>query len=350
MNRGPFRLLPLVALLLLPLAGATGAHYVPHVGDRFSYAEDITLTNGTGNYTGYTENGDYAGSLTVTAVQPNGTEWASYQSSGTWSNNQGQSKPWSENGNFSFSANSFLYVQGTDNQTGYTNPHVWFFMDDTLTVGGTFYALSTPMSVVSTGHAYPLSSSSTGYVKTIFAEGNGSYQRNDAYGVFTATYTWKEYFDPATGYIVGYRYVETDTDSAGDGFTWTDSLSDTSTSFPLTAAAAPPAPSPGASFDWTPVILLVVLLVIVLVVVALVLRARHRKGSMPSQLPRHPTEGGTGPVAPYRAPAPIDLIPKDQPAIQQVVVKETVKVPCRFCGTLVDSTDTVCPKCGAPRT
>jgi RNA polymerase subunit RPABC4/transcription elongation factor Spt4 len=27
-----------------------------------------------------------------------------------------------------------------------------------------------------------------------------------------------------------------------------------------------------------------------------------------------------------------------------------VKVPCRYCGTLMDSTATVCPKCGAPRT
>ncbi|HEV8049715.1 MAG TPA: zinc ribbon domain-containing protein [Thermoplasmata archaeon] len=27
-----------------------------------------------------------------------------------------------------------------------------------------------------------------------------------------------------------------------------------------------------------------------------------------------------------------------------------MKVPCRYCGTLMDSTATVCPKCGAPRT
>ncbi len=343
--------LALVPLLLAPAAGAAASHYVPKTGDRFSYAETITLTNGTGNYTGYTENGNYHGSITVTGVLSNGTESASYQSSGTWSNNQGQSMPWAENGNFTFSANSFLYVQGTDNQTGYVSPHVWFYVNNNLTAGGTFTSLNTPMSVVSTDHAYPLSSTSTGYAKTIFAEGNGSYQRNDAYGVFTASYNWKEYFDPSTGYIVGYLYTETDTNSAGDGFTWTDTLSDTSTSFPLTAAPAPPAPpATPAPFDWTPILVVVVLVILVVVVVALVLRRRRNKGTMPSQLPRHPEQGGTGPAAPYGAPAPIDLIPKDQPTFQQVVVKETVKVPCRFCGTLIDSTDTACPKCGAPRT
>ncbi len=341
-------LLPLLALLLLPSASAAGTLHVPVAGDRFAYHETITLTNGTGNYTGYTEDGNYQGSMTMTAVQPNGTVSAAYQSSGTWSNNQGQSSPWSESGNFTFSANSFLYLQGTDNQTGYVKPHVWFDMNNNLTTGGSFTSLNTPMSVISTDQPFASSSSSTGYVKTILAEGSGSYQRNDQYGKFTAQYEWKEYFDPSTGYIVGYLYVETDTDAAGDGFVWTDTLSDTSTSFPLTPTSAPPAaPTP---YDWTPVIVLVVVLLIIVVVVALVLRRRHSKGSVPSALPRHSKQGGTGPVAPYGAPAPVNLVPRDQPAIQQIVVKETVKVPCRFCGTLIDSTDTACPKCGAPRT
>ncbi len=51
----------------------------------------------------------------------------------------------------------------------------------------------------------------------------------------------------------------------------------------------------------------------------------------------------------YPPPASVNLIPGGQPAVQQIVIKETVKVPCRYCGTLMDSTATVCPQCGAPR-
>ncbi|MCI4361542.1 MAG: hypothetical protein L3J91_07530, partial [Thermoplasmata archaeon] len=101
--------------------------------------------------------------------------------------------------------------------------------------------------------AYPISSSSTGFVKTISADGTGSYQRDDVYGVFTAQYNWQVYFDPTSGYIVGYLYSENDTDSAGDSFTWTDSLAVTSTSYALTPTAAPPPPPPSSSAPpaWT---------------------------------------------------------------------------------------------------
>lgn len=33
---------------------------------------------------------------------------------------------------------------------------------------------------------------------------------------------------------------------------------------------------------------------------------------------------------------------------REVVVKEIVKIPCRYCGTLVSVTDTRCTNCGAP--
>ena len=32
--------------------------------------------------------------------------------------------------------------------------------------------------------------------------------------------------------------------------------------------------------------------------------------------------------------------------IQQVVVREIVKIPCRFCGSLIENTQTRCPYCG----
>jgi len=349
MRLGPALLaVAVLGLLLLPSAvGATGARYYPAAGDKFTYSETATVTNGQGNYSGYTETGSYTGSITVTAVQPNLTESASYQASGTYQNSLGANYPWSESGTFTFSASTFLYVQGTDNQTGYVNPWVWFYTDNTLGPGESFTILNTPMNVVTTSFPFPMASSSTGYVATIFAEGNGSYQRNDAYGNFAASYNWKAYFDPSTGYIVGYVYTEVDTDATGDGFTYTDTLTDTSTTFPLTSAAAPSSGSSSSStpsFPWLVVVLVVVAVVVIVGVIAYALSRRKRPA-----LARHPTVPAPGTLPTYAPPPPINLIPRDQPPVQQVVIRETVKVPCQYCGTLIDSTATVCPKCGATR-
>ena len=343
--------LPLVTLvlLLLPSAAVAGspAHYVPVVSDRFVYAETTAVSNGIGNYSGYTDQGDYSGSMMVTAALPDGTVSAAYQASGTYRNSLGQNYPWSESGSFNFSAVSFLYVQGTDNQTGYVNPYVWFYMDNTLGRGASFDILNTPMTVVSTAFAFPMASSSTGYVATIFAEGNGSYTRNDAYGNFAASYNWKAYFDPGTGYIVGYSYTETDSNAAGDGFTYTETLNDTQTTFALTPTSAPPTSSSSSgsspSFPLLIVVIVAVVVVLILVVIIIALRRRSHR-----PLPRHPAvPSGTMPT--YAPPTPINLVPRDQPPVQQVVIRETVKVPCAYCGTLIDSTATNCPKCGASR-
>ena len=356
MSPPPFAFLPIV-LLVLSSGAAVPLGYVPHPGDKFVYAETIQISNGTGNYTGYTEVDHYTGNIAVTAVAANLTVSASYAASGNWSNNQGQSGPWAEKGTFSFSASTYHYVQGSDNQTGYVDPYTWFFMDNTLASGQSFYSLNTHMSVVSTNYSFPLASSSTGYVKTIFAEGNGSYQRNDSYGVFDASYNWKEYYDPGTGFIVGYRYTETDRDAGGNGFTYTDDLTDTSTTFSLTPAAAttsPSSPSQGGVSAGNELVIAMVLLVVavvVIVIIAVLLKRRSQgQPKMDRNIPRHAHAEVPAQAPTYGPPAPVRLTPADQPAVQQIVIRETVKVPCRFCGTLIDSTDTSCPKCGAPRT
>ena len=336
-----------VLLVLLSLPVAAG-HYTPQAGDSFHYDETIALNNGQGNYSGYTESTSVTGSIGVSAVAVNGTESASYQNSNAWGNNQGQSQSWTSAGTFTFSASTFLYVNGTDNQTGYTNPYVWFYMDSQLPVGAQFYLLNSAMNVISENYSYHLGG--TQYVATISTEGTGSYQRNDAYGVFTASYDWKSYFDPTTGYIVGYLYTEHDSDGV-NGFTWTDTLYVTSTSYALTPAAAPPS-SPSSPFSTTLVVVLVavVLLVIIIAVVAWwVSRSRNR----PRQLPQHAAPGNIGygapppPYAPMGGAPPIHLTPSNQP-LPQVVLRETVKVQCRYCGALIDVTDKACPNCGAP--
>jgi hypothetical protein len=331
-------------LLALPSASASGTHYLPQTGDRFHYTETIQLASGVGNYSGYTESTYLNGTVGLTAVAPNGTESASYSNSGTWSNNTGSSETLNSAGTFTFSAQTFQYVQGTDNQTGYTNPYVWFYMDNSLAPGASFYILNTRMIVQSVNASYALDGK---YVATIAAQGTGSFQRNDEYGLFTASYTWQANYDPSTGYIVGYLYTEQDRDGAGDGFTVTDLLYVTTTTYALTPAVAPSA-SPGGSSSILPYTVIGVILLVVIVIVWLAVRSRSRRG--PS-LPRHSAGGavGYGPP-PGTAPPPVNLIPSQQPAVQQVVLRETVKVNCRYCGALIDTTATVCPVCGAPRT
>ena len=157
------------------------------------------------------------------AVNADGIVSAHYSYSYTWSNSTGTTETGSMSGNFTFSSVNFLYVNGTDDQTGYVNPTVWFYMDNSIPMGGTFSLLNTEMTVISKDYSYYLPSENKN-VNAIFAQGTSSYQRNDVYGQFNATYTWSAYFDPSTGYIIGYGYVEHDTNSSGTGFTYTEHL------------------------------------------------------------------------------------------------------------------------------
>lgn len=342
-------------LLFVPSVVATPtAHYVPHAGDSFSYDETYVVGNGTGTYEGYSETTTINGSVRVTAVVPNGTESASYYNLDVYQNSTGARYHWISSGEFSFSAATFHYVVGTDNQTDYTNPLVWFYMNNSLPPGQSFYLLNSQMFVVSTDDNYHLATAAGSYVRAIFAEGNGSYQRNDVYGVFSATYNWKAYFDPATGYIVGYLYTEQDSNGAGTGFTITDTLGVTSTTYPLTAGTAPSTSSGSSGPSSLLLVLGIVLIVVVVIaVIAWALRSRSRR-----RLPTHSAHGEVrfptpaGPSAPPLGPAPppISLTPSGQPTVQQIIIKETVKVKCQYCGALIDSTAERCPFCGAART
>ena len=244
---------------------------------------------------------------------------------------------------------TFLYINGTDDQTGYVNPTVWFVMDNSIPVGGTFSLLNTEMTVTSKSYSYylPLQNEN---VNVIFAQGTSSYQRNDVYGQFTATYTWKAYFDPSTGYIVGYDYVEHDTNPSGDGFTYTESLHVTSTSYTLTAApaTATSSNSSGGNSGSTQYLGYIAALILVIIVIAIIIYAVSRRSR---RLPKHPYQQAPPPQSPPQTSTPenINLIPK-QPEVQQIVIKEVVKVKCKFCGALIDSTAETCPICGAPRT
>ncbi|MCL5068108.1 MAG: hypothetical protein M1368_07130, partial [Thaumarchaeota archaeon] len=230
-------LVVILTLALALLGPLTVAGYAPHKGDYFSYYEVENLANGTGYYAGYSEHTVVNGTEYMNGIS-NGVVLANYSYSWTFSNSSGSTETGVHSGNYTWSSTSFLYVNRTDDQTGYVNPTVWFAMDSSTPKGATFYLLNTQMTVVSKNYRYYLPTHER-YVNTVFVQGTSNYQRNDVYGQFTATYTWKAYFDPSTGYIVAYNYVEHDSNSAKAGFTYTDNLYVTSSSYPLTTSSPP---------------------------------------------------------------------------------------------------------------
>jgi hypothetical protein len=352
-------LLSVLVLLGGLSVGGVSAHHIPSVGDRFAYSETSVVSNGVGaDYQGYTQSTVINGSLAVTGVLPNGTESALYYNVDHYSDNTGAQYSWTsplpgQSGAFTFSAETFQYVQGTDNQTGDANSEVWFLVNNSLPVGASFSILGDPMTVVSTSYDFALQTAAGAYVQSIFTEGTGNFTWGDGYNLFDATYDWKAYFDPATGYILGYLYTEHDittNNTSGDGFTYTDTLAVTYTSYPLTPGVAPSSSSSsgGQSSDWILIgLVLAVIVVVVAVVVALAVSRSRRRGA----IPKHSATGQVSYAAPPLGPPPpaINLTPSGQPAVQQIIIRETVKVNCRFCGSLIDSTAEKCPFCGATR-
>jgi hypothetical protein len=320
------------------------ATFAPHQGDYFIYYEVQNLGSGTGDYSGYTEQTIVSGREDVNAVAANGTVSAHYSYSWNFSSNTGSTDTGGSSGNFTFSSVNFLYINGTDDQTGYVNPTVWFCMDNSTPEGGTFYLLNTLMTVKDKNYSYHLSSQDRN-VYAIFAQGNSTYQRNDVYGQFTATYTWNTYFDPSSGYIIGYDYTEHDTNPSGTGFTYTEKLYITSTSYPLTTA---PATNPNWISDLMKYAIIIVAIVVIIAIILIIFYAASRRRKLPKHPSRQPVYTPPSETPPSPPPQDIDLTPK-QPPVQQIVIKEVVKVKCRYCGALIDSTAERCPFCGAPR-
>ena len=343
MNSKSFVLIALLLCLTLFSVHAF-ATFVPHQGDYFSYYEVINVGSGTGDYSGYTDQTIVTGAENINSVA-NGTVSAHFSYAWNFSSSDGSTDTNSSSGNFTFSSNTFLYINGTDDQTGYVNPTVWFCMDNSTPEGGSFYLLNTLMTVESKNYSYYLQSENRN-VYAIHAQGNSNYQRNDAYGQFTAASTWDAYFDPTSGYIIGYDYTEHDTSYSGTGFTYTEKLYITSANYRLTTA---PATNPSVLSELVKyavlIAVIVVIIAILLIVFYVVSRNRRRLPKHPSQRPVYTPPSEEPPSPP---PQDIDLIPKQAP-VQQIVIKEVVKVKCRYCGALIDSTAETCPFCGAPR-
>jgi len=335
---------------LLATAVAVNSHpvaaYTPQKGDYFHYSETITVNNGQGYYTGYTDQTQVSGMEQMNSVNGS-TVSASYSYSYQYSSNQGSSTSNSSSGKYTWSPGSFTYVNGTDDQVGYSKPtYVWFAMNTALPVGGTFYVLNTQFTVLSKNYSLQLPTKGNEYVQTIQTEGTGQHQRSDSYGVFTASYTYHEYFDPTTGYVVGYNYVEQDTgqyQGQAGNFTYTDDLYVTSTSYNLVLASVTGSLTANAGSGSTLYLVYSASFLAVVVIVAVVVYAATRRRGKGESLPRHPQY-----TPPPSTPGESRIDLGSRPS-EQVVIREVAKVNCKYCGTLIPSTADTCPYCGGPR-
>ncbi len=338
---GPALSIVLIAIVIAANANSVSA-YAPQKGDFFNYSETISVNNGGGSYTGYTDQSQTTGKESMNSVSGSNVS-ATYSYSYQYSNNQGMSNSNSSSGNYTWSSSIFTYVKGTDHQIGYSNPiYVWFAVNPSLPVGGTFYALNTQFTVLSKNYSLQLPTQGNQYFQTIQAKGTGQYQRNDEYGLFTASYTWYEYFDPSTGYIVGYNDVEQDNGSyqgQAGSFTYTDNLYVTSTSYNLAPGIAPA--NSGLLGLGAYLILASVAILFVAVIAVYALRRRRRMDTLPEHPPSLPSAPSSTPWE-----SRIDLGSKPP---QQVVVRDVAKVNCKYCGTLIPTTVDRCPYCGGPR-
>lgn len=325
--------------------------YSPKGGDFLEFSETITVNDGQGSYAGYTDQTQVTGAVRMNSVGGSNVS-ASYSYTYRFSNNQQSSTSYSKSGVFTWSSSNFTYVVGTDNQN-YSKPvYVWFAMDPSIPVGGTFYALSTQFTVTSKNYSFQMPGGNQGFVQTIQASGTGQYLRNDDYGTFTASYTWTAYFDPSTGYIVGYNYVEHDNGQylgQPGSFTYTDELYVTSTSYHLAPASAP-VTSVLEAIPYADYFVASAAVLTIIATVVYIRTRRRRKGS----LPEHPYAPGTPPPSPTPTPASTptpweSTIGMGSKPTEQVVIRDVAKVNCKYCGTLIPTTVDRCPYCGGPR-
>lgn len=312
----------------------------------FNYKEQAIITNGRGNYSGYYSNAWINGTESLAQIHSRGNVSMNYnyscsiKSSGFNYINKDMAK-----GNFSFSTISCKYTNGTDNETGYTNPYVWFYTNNTISPNTEKELLNTRMKVISTDYSY-LPKGSSKYITTIYLRGNGTYIRKDSYGTFNATYNWNAYYDKASGFIVAYTYSEVDSNGKGDGFACTNTLYVSNSSYGVHISPLQPGVQKPSAFPYSliAIISLLAFAIIIVIAVAYVNANKHK-------IKKH--SNGGGPVkmsenSEGRNETDIHLDPESK-GTEQVVIKEIVKVKCQYCGALIDSTAEKCPFCGAPR-
>lgn len=212
------------------LPGGVARAASPTAGTNFSFQDNYQISNGGGNYSGYTENQNAQYHYDVESVvgdnvTVNGSgsyQWtnSTTSGSGTWA------------GTFSFSSTTRLYTRGIDVLGSYPDASVWFWVPTPLSLGETVRILDTNYSVVNLASTVWLT-----YFPPVPRIGvelmaTGSYVRNDVYGVYNATFTDRYWFDASSGFVIAEYYTEQDNGAFGS-FAYAEQVFVTQASYPL---------------------------------------------------------------------------------------------------------------------
>ncbi|HYM39841.1 MAG TPA: GNAT family N-acetyltransferase [Thermoplasmata archaeon] len=218
-----------VSLALVLLATAPAIAGTPATGDFLEFDQKTTVGEGQGNYTGYTETTQSHYRYSVSSVAGN---TVSVTGTGSWSysNSLGSSSSGSDVYHPVFPLGTRKYLSGNDVVVSDpANATVWFWIPVPTAVGHVIQVLDEPLTVQSLSATYWIGAVPHA---TILLQGTGSYNRDDVYGRFFATYTDKYYYDANTGFVVGEQYTEQDSDGF-NGFVNSTTLTVTSSSYPV---------------------------------------------------------------------------------------------------------------------
>ena len=218
-----------LTFILVLLAAAPAVAGPPRANDFFEFDQKTTVDQGVGYYEGYSETTQSHYRYSVVSVSGDN---ASVHAVGSWtySNSTGSYLSGNEPHNPAFSLSSRRYLSGIDVMvTDPSTATVWFWISLPVAVGQSVQVLDEPLTVRSLSATYWIGAVPHA---AILLEGSGTYNRNDVYGQFTATYADKYYYDPNTGFIVGEQYTEQDTDGF-TGFVNSTALTVTASSYPI---------------------------------------------------------------------------------------------------------------------
>src|SRR2546429_9422607 len=201
----------------------------PRTVDFFEYNYNTYVDQGTEYYFGYSDKMISHARYTVQSVSG---DLATVRGLGSWTfdGSDGTHQSGVTDVTPVFSVSTRRYVSGIDVNAS-ANATVWFWVSMPLAQGQTVRILDDVFMVISIDATVW-----NGIIphRTVQLQASGTYTRDDAYGIFAATYTDRYYFDPDSGYVVAESYEERDTTpSASFRFRAEISLTASSYSVPL---------------------------------------------------------------------------------------------------------------------
>lgn len=211
--------------------------YIYTVGDFFEYEQKVQISLGTGFYDEYFANEVETGRYEVTGVVGS-TITMTYDLDWIFSDNEGGDEEGTQNGEFTFSAETRMYISGTDAEARNAGPYVWFRVKPSeLIVGEAVNLLAMTEDVEELDAMESLGWPNL--IRAAYIKGTGTRtwldpQREYIPEPHTATseYTDQWWFDEKAGWALKERFKE-DVTYADGGFTWSEKYDVTDASFDI---------------------------------------------------------------------------------------------------------------------